>query len=163
MQTFRTALQGTRAFFTQTVYTAPSSELIRFHPLVFQTAVTLHTQTRITSQAAKLVNYVRRTHYDRASRTWHDAELQEMAIDLSKQVEDCEKETKVMLLEMSTRFTVQIRFYNDEEESFGEQQFGSGWSLQQGLLLSPEGNRQHNVMERQVDGFTTEFRFEGTI
>ncbi|KAF3929692.1 hypothetical protein AA313_de0204973 [Arthrobotrys entomopaga] len=163
MQTFRVALQGTRAFFTQTVYAAPSSELIRFHPLVFQTAVTLHTQTRITSQASKLVNYVRRTHYDRASRTWDDSELQQMTTDLNKQIERCEEETKVMLQEMGTRFTVQIRFYNDEEGSFGEPQSGSDWSLQPGYLLSPDGNRQHNVMERQVDGFTTEFRFEGTV
>ncbi|EPS35310.1 hypothetical protein H072_11348 [Dactylellina haptotyla CBS 200.50] len=121
MRTFRNALEGTRLYFNQTVYTAPTTDLVNYHPLVFATTITLHTQTRITAQASKLIQYVRRTHWDREANIWDDEDLRKLIRDLRRQITKCEEEANVMLEEMGSMFTVQVKIYEEEgdtEESF---------------------------------------------
>ncbi|KAJ6263920.1 hypothetical protein Dda_0057 [Drechslerella dactyloides] len=116
IQTFRNALESTRSYFVQNVYTTPPEQLIAHHQLVFQTAVALHTQNRVTTQAAKLIRCVRRSYYDKGTKSWDDDDMKQLTVELHEQVSGCNEETKVMLQEMGTRFTVQIRFYENERE-----------------------------------------------
>ncbi|KAK6330628.1 hypothetical protein TWF718_002825 [Orbilia javanica] len=151
IQMFRTALASTRAYFIQTVYPTPIEGRQAHHPLVFQTSVALHTQNRIISQAAKLIRYVRRTHFDRLSQRWDDDGLRLLSDDLHDQVTDCTKENKEMLDEMGTKFSVEIRLYDANGEETDE-------------LIGLYRNTPHHILENgmeetRIDNFTTQYRF----
>ncbi|KAF3181781.1 hypothetical protein TWF225_006918 [Orbilia oligospora] len=148
IQMFRTALVSTRAYFTQTVYPTPAEGLQAHHQLVFQTSVALHTQNRIISQAAKLIRYVRRTHFDKHIQKWDDEDLKTLSIDLHEQVTDCTKENQEMLDEMGTKFSVQIRYY----DANGNEEVGVNRHSMDTIL-------ENGMHERRVDNLTTEYRF----
>ncbi|KAK6353645.1 hypothetical protein TWF696_005607 [Orbilia brochopaga] len=156
IQTFRDALSSTRTYFAHTVYTTPPEQLITHHQLVFQTAVALHTQSRVTTQASKLIRCVRRAHYNKVDKCWDDDDMRSLTVELGQQVAGCNEETKLMLQEMGTRFTVQIRFYDDEPEE-GEISEGGQAGQQQnettGVTL-PGG-----VRHEHIDAYSSEFRF----
>ncbi|RVD90381.1 uncharacterized protein DFL_001347 [Arthrobotrys flagrans] len=148
IQMFRTALVSTRAYFTQTVYPTPVEGLQAHHQLVFQTSVALHTQNRIISQAAKLIRNVRRTHFDKEAQKWDDEDLKTLSVDLLEQVTDCNKENQEMLDEMGTKFSVQIHYYEaNENEQVG---------VNRNTIDNIWGN---GMQERRIDSLTTEYRF----
>ncbi|KAF3923641.1 hypothetical protein ABW21_db0206603 [Orbilia brochopaga] len=156
IQTFREALQNTRTYFNNTVYTTPPEQLITHHQLVFQTAVALHTQGRVTTQASKLIRHVRRAHYSKTTKVWDDDEMRSLTVELGDQVASCNEETKVMLQEMGTRFTVQIRFYEEETE---EGEIAEGGTANQQQTAPAPITRPAGIRHEHIDAYSSEFRF----
>ena len=69
---------------------------------------------------AKLIRYVRRTHFDKQAQKWDDEDLKTLFIDLREQATDCAKENQEMLDEIDANFSVQIRYYDEN----GDEEFG---------------------------------------
>ncbi|EWC47740.1 hypothetical protein DRE_02940 [Drechslerella stenobrocha 248] len=119
------------------------------------TTVTLHTQIRITSQAAKLIRYVRRAHYDRSNKSWDDEGIKKLTLELGEEVIACTKETEAMLQEMGARFTVHIRLYEDDVEE-GEIQEGQNEQED----VQPEDRPPPGAVEHDhLNAYSSELRF----